>query len=103
MGRNIVRRRRLRRNNAEHFYGQVVLHGHLVDTVDTVDRRCILLYSSSTEFVRDAGYRITGYVMQGRVVQDTGYRVLYRIQDQIPLGIQETGYRLQVTGLYYYP
>ena len=41
--------------------------------------------------------------MQGRVVQDTGYRVLYRIQDQIPLGIQETGYRLQVTGLYYYP
>ena len=45
VGRNVVRRRGVRRNNAKLFYGQVALHGYLVDAVD---RRWMLLYSSST-------------------------------------------------------
>ena len=88
----------------------------------------ILLCSSSTGFVQDAGYRMIGYRIQGRV-QDTGFRIQqtghrqdagYRIQDagdriqdtryriiiqdigyRIGYGIQDTGYRIQDTGTNY--
>ena len=85
----------------------------------------ILLCSSSTGFVQDAGYRMIGYRIQGRV-QDTGFRIQqtghrqdagYRIQDagdriqetryriiiqdigyRIGYGIQDTGYRIRNSG-----
>lgn len=53
-GKKYVRRREVRRNNAERFCGQAALHEYLVDTVD---RRWVLPHSSinSTGFVQDAG------------------------------------------------